>query len=33
MLYGGNQLTPAKQVNDLYALNLSTWQWKKLFAM
>lgn len=33
MLYGGRQLNPAKQVNDLYCLNLASWQWKKLFAM
>jgi hypothetical protein len=33
MVYGGKQITPSKQVNDLYCLHLGTWQWKKLFAM
>lgn len=33
MVYGGKQINPAKQVNDLYCLHLTTWQWKKLFAM
>jgi hypothetical protein len=33
MVYGGKQCIPAKQVNDLYCLNLTSWQWKKLFAM
>jgi hypothetical protein len=33
LIYGGAQISPPKQLNDLYALNLGTWQWKKLFTM
>jgi len=33
MLFGGVQINPAKAVSDLYSLNITTWQWKKLFTM
>ena len=33
MVYGGKQINPAKELNELYCLNLTTWQWKKLFIM
>lgn len=33
MVFGGQQLNPSKPVNDLYSLNWTTWQWKKLFTM
>ena len=33
MIYGGTNLSNNKPLNDLYALNLDTWLWKKLFTM
>lgn len=32
-MYGGISAANSKNLNDLYALNLNTWIWKKLFTM
>ena len=34
ILFGGKSFaTPPKVLNDVYALNCSTWTWKKLFTL
>ena len=33
LIYGGINVSNSKSLNDLYALNLNTWLWKKLFTM
>lgn len=33
-MYGGKNISaPQKSLNDLFALNINTWVWKKLFTI